>query len=292
MTDQTVSPDAPWLEIIVPARNEQARLPAGLAELCGKISALPLRAEVIVVDSASTDRTTAIAREWPSTPVPVRLIQCDRPGKGTAVRAGLLASQAPFVGFCDADMAADVSALGEVIEHLQAGQQVVIGSRAHAAAVVEVRHSPIRKAGAAVFRAMARMIVPGAGDTQCGFKFFSGPLARRAAADLRATGFAFDIELLARCQQLGGEVVEIPVAWRDVPGSTFSIWRDSLMAFAEIGAIRLALRSPSAWTGAETESQATAAADGAASVLSAAGTEVIPAGTAGVAEVATVSGQL
>lgn len=271
MTDQTLSPDPPWLEIIVPARNEQARLPSGLAELCGQIGALQLRAEVIVVDSASSDRTAAIAREWPSAPVPVRLIQCDRPGKGTAVRAGLLASRAPFVGFCDADMATELSALDEVIEHLQAGTQVVVGSRAHAAAVVEVRHSPIRKAGAAVFRAMARMIVPDAGDTQCGFKFFSGPLARQAAADLRATGFAFDIELLARCRQLGGEVVEIPVAWRDVPGSTFSIWRDSLTAFAEIGAIRLALRSPSAWTGAEAESEA-------------------ESGTAGVAEVATVSG--
>jgi dolichyl-phosphate beta-glucosyltransferase len=273
VTGQAVSPGPPWLEIIVPARNEQARLPSGLAELCAKIGALPLRAEVIVVDSASTDRTAAIVREWPSAPVPVRLIQCDRPGKGTAVRAGLLASRAPFVGFCDADMATDLSALDEAIEHLKAGQQIVVGSRAHAAAVVEVRHSPIRKAGAAVFRALARTIVPGAGDTQCGFKFFSGPLARQAAADLRATGFAFDIELLARCRQLGGEVAEIPVAWQDVPGSTFSIWRDSLTAFAEIGAIRLSLRSPSAWDGAEAASETASAA-------------------AAVAEVATASGQL
>jgi len=276
VTDQNLCPDRPWLEIIVPARNEQARLPSGLAELCGQIAALPLRAEVIVVDSASSDRTSAIAREWPSAPVPVRLIRTDRPGKGTAVRTGLLATRAPLVGFCDADMATDLAALGEAIRYLRAGHQVVVGSRSHADAVVEVRHSPVRKAGAAVFRAMARMLVPDVGDTQCGFKFFAGPLARQAAADLRATGFAFDIELLARCKQLGGEVLEIPVTWRDVAGSTFSIRRHSLTAFAEIGAIKLALRSPSAWSGADAQAEAEPAVQSPSAGVAGAATAVGP----------------
>jgi dolichyl-phosphate beta-glucosyltransferase len=266
-----MSPGPAWLEIIVPARNEQARLPSGLAELCGKIAALAPGAEVIVVDSASRDRTAAIARDWPATPVPVRLVQCDRPGKGAAVRAGLLASRAAIVGFCDVDMATDLAALDDVIRQLRAGHQVVVGSRAHEASVVEVRHSAVRKAGAALFRAMARVIVPGTGDTQCGFKFLSGPLARRAAADLRATGFAFDIELLARCRQLGGDLVEIPVNWRDMPGSTFSIWRHSLSAFAEIGVIRLALRSRSTWTEAEADLAGQSAAVGVAEIAAASG---------------------
>lgn len=240
-----------WLEIIVPARNEQARLPAGLTQLCAKAAVLPAGVEVIVVDSASTDRTAAIAEEWPSGPVPVRLIRAERPGKGAAVRAGLLASRAPLVGFCDADMAADLSVLDAALVQLQDGHQVVIGSRAHPAAVVEVRHSAVRKAGAAVFRGLARTIVPGVGDTQCGFKFFSGPLARQAAAGLRATGFAFDIELLARCRQLGGDLLEIPVSWRDVPGSTFSVRKHAVTSFAEVALIGLALRTESAWPDAE-----------------------------------------
>jgi dolichyl-phosphate beta-glucosyltransferase len=248
VTAQTSPPSPPWLEIIVPARNEQARLPAGLVQLCAKVQTLPAGVEVIVVDSASTDQTADIARKWPADQVPVRLIRADRPGKGAAVRAGLLATSAALVGFCDADMAADLAALDTALDFLQAGHQAVIGSRAHPASVVEVRHSAIRKGGAAVFRGLARTIVPGVGDTQCGFKFFSGPLARQAAGDLRATGFAFDIELLARCRQLGGDVLEIPVSWRDVPGSTFSIRRHSVTAFAEVAAIRLALRTGSAWT--------------------------------------------
>jgi dolichyl-phosphate beta-glucosyltransferase len=233
----------PWLEIVVPARNEESRLSAGLAQLCAKAAELPGGVAIIVVDSASTDDTAGIVRRWPSGKIPVRLISCTRPGKGVAVRAGLLASTAPYVGFCDADMAADLSAVDDAVRLLLDGRPLVLGSRAHLASVVEDRHSVFRKAGAAVFRAAARRIVPGVTDTQCGLKFFAGPVARAAAHNLRAPGFAFDIELIARCRQLGAEPTEIPVRWQDVPGSTFSVWRHSLAAFIEVAAIRKGVRS-------------------------------------------------
>jgi dolichyl-phosphate beta-glucosyltransferase len=127
------------LEIVVPARNDARRLPAGLAQLCGMAATLPLRTAILVVDSASTDETAAIVREWPAGPVPVRLLRCGRPGKGLAVRAGLLATRAPFTGFCDADMATDVSALPEVTRLLLAGHRVVVGSRALASSAVAGR---------------------------------------------------------------------------------------------------------------------------------------------------------
>jgi dolichyl-phosphate beta-glucosyltransferase len=239
-------PGVPWLEIVVPARNEESRLPDGLARLSAKAAELPGSVAIIVVDSASTDDTAGIVRRWPPGRVPVRLIRCARPGKGVAVRAGLLASTAPYVGFCDADTAADLSAVDEAVKLLLDGRPMVLGSRAHPASVVEDRHSVFRKAGAAVFRAAARRIAPGVTDTQCGLKFFAGPVARAAAYHLRAPGFAFDIELIARCRQLGAEPTEIPVRWHDVPGSTFSVWRHSLAAFIEVAAIRRAVRSPAA----------------------------------------------
>jgi dolichyl-phosphate beta-glucosyltransferase len=236
-------PGGPWLEIVVPARNEERRLPAGLALLCAKAAELPGSVAIIVVDSASTDDTAGIVRRWPPGQIPVRLIRCTRPGKGVAVRAGLLASTAPYVGFCDADMAADLSAMDEAVKLLLDGRPLVLGSRAHQASIVEDRHSVFRKAGAAAFRAAARRIAPGVTDTQCGLKFFAGPVARAAAYNLRARGFTFDIELIARCRQLGAEPTEIPVRWHDVPGSTFSVWRHSLAAFVEVAAIRRAVRS-------------------------------------------------
>jgi dolichyl-phosphate beta-glucosyltransferase len=241
----------PWLEVVVPARNEATRLPAGLAELCAKAATLPDGVAIVVVDSASTDGTAAIVRRWPRGKVPVRLVTCERPGKGAAVRAGLLATTAPYVGFCDADMATDLSALDLAIELLAGGSAAVLGSRSHPDSTVQDRHSPVRRAGAAVFRAAARLVLPRVSDSQCGFKFFRGPLARAAAADMRSTGFAFDIELISRCRQLGAQPTEIPVSWRDVAGSRFSVWRHSLMAFTEVASIWLALRKPSVWPGPE-----------------------------------------
>jgi hypothetical protein len=227
------------IEIVVPAHNEARRLPGGLAELCRKAAVLPLRAAVLVIDSASTDGTGDVVRRWPAGPVPVRLLRCQRPGKGLAVRTGLLATRAPFVGYCDADMATDLSALDTVVGLLAAGNPLVVGSRGLAASVVTVQHSAIRRGGAAVFRAMARQVVPDTTDTQCGFKVFSGPLARAAAAGLRTPGFAFDIELIAICQRLGATLTEIPVRWQDKPGSTFSVPRHSAAAVRDVAAIWL-----------------------------------------------------
>jgi dolichyl-phosphate beta-glucosyltransferase len=231
------------IEIVVPARNEARRLPEGLALLCQKAAALPLRTAILVVDSASTDGTSDVVRNWPAGPVPVGLLRCERAGKGIAVRAGLLATSAPFVGFCDADMATDLAALDVAVRLLAVGHPVVIGSRALDESLVEDRHSAARRAGAAVFRAMARRIVPDATDTQCGFKFFHGPLARAAATSLRTVGFAFDIELIAHCQRLGAALTEIPVRWRDVPGSSFSVRRHSVAAFGDVASIWLRSRA-------------------------------------------------
>jgi glycosyltransferase involved in cell wall biosynthesis len=230
------------LEIVIPACNEAKRLPASLSVLSAKVATLPMRIAVLVVDNASTDATAQIAAGWHSAAMPVRLVRCARRGKGAAVRAGLLATRAPFVGFCDADMATDLSALDSAIRLLIGGCPVVVGSRGHAGSVVQVRHSPVRAGGAAIFRTIARLIVPGASDTQCGFKFFAGPLARAAAASMVSTGFAFDIELLALCRRLGADLSEIPVCWRDMPGSTFSVPRHALGLLADIPLIWLRLR--------------------------------------------------
>jgi dolichyl-phosphate beta-glucosyltransferase len=226
-------------EIVVPARNEEHRLPQGLDELTRKAAAIPLRTGILVVDSASTDSTGDVVRGWPSGPVPVRLLRTDLPGKGLAVRAGLLATRAPFVGYCDADMATDLSALDVVLSMLVEGRPVVIGSRVLDDSLAEERRNPARRVGSAAFRSLARRVVPDVTDTQCGFKFFHGPLVRAAALPMRTTGFAFDVELIANCLRLGAEVTEIPVRWQDMPGSTYSVRRHSMAAARDVMTIWL-----------------------------------------------------
>jgi dolichyl-phosphate beta-glucosyltransferase len=230
------------LEVVVPARNEASRLGTGLSLLSEKLAGLPVPAAVLVVNNASTDATPEIVRGWAG-PVPVNLVQCPTRGKGAAVRAGLLATSAPYVGFCDADMATDLDALDTVLRMLMGdGAAVVVGSRRHHASAVETRHRPLRRLGALAFNGLCRGLAEGIPDTQCGFKFFSGRLARSVAAELGTAGFAFDVELLMRCANHGARIVDIPVRWRDVPGSTFALRRHALECVWDVLRLRVLAR--------------------------------------------------
>ncbi|GAA2423688.1 glycosyltransferase family 2 protein [Actinomadura vinacea] len=225
------------LEIVVPACNEAGRLPAGLALLGEKLAGLGVPARILVVDNASTDGTAGIVRDWRG-PVPARLLHCALRGKGAAVRVGLLATGAPYTGFCDADMATDLAALDEALALLRAGHPVVVGSRRHPSSLVEGYAQPMRRLGAVTFNRLVRDLAGGIRDTQCGFKFFSGPLARAAAADLKTAGFAFDVELLMHCVRRGASVTAIPVVWRDQPGTTFSVRRHTSQCLLDVARIR------------------------------------------------------
>ncbi|MBC6456826.1 glycosyltransferase [Actinomadura sp. HBU206391] len=233
----TFAGDPVQLEIVVPAYNEARRLPRGLSLLLHKLRDLPVSAAVVVVDNASTDETSAIARGF-ATSAPVRVLHCAERGKGAAVRMGLLATSAPYVGFCDADMATDLESLDDVLRLLVEGHSMVVGSRRHPESVVEEYGRPLRRMGAIIFNRLVRDLTGGAADTQCGFKFFSGPLVRAAVADLRTPGFAFDVELLMHCIRHGGQVTDLPVVWRDVPGTTFSVRRHTLRCARDLARIR------------------------------------------------------
>lgn len=224
------------LSVVVPVHNEERRLPASLVGL--HIALRGLAAEIVVVDNASTDRTADVVHAHDG---PVRLLHCPERGKGAAVRAGVLAAHGRFVGFCDADLAASVDAMPSVLARLRRGVDVVVGSRAHPLSDVQARNSPLRHAGAWAFRRAARSIVPGIGDTQCGFKFFAADVARAAFEPLRTTGFTFDVEVLARAQRLGAAIEEVPVRWVDVAGSTFDTVRDGYRSFAALHRIRVLL---------------------------------------------------
>lgn len=101
----------------------------------------------------------------------------------------------------------------------------------------------MRRLGAIAFNLMCRDVAGGIADTQCGFKFLTGPLARAVAADLATTGFAFDVELLMRCAQRGVPVRDVPVHWHDVPGSTFSVRRHAVECLRDVIRLRAAAHS-------------------------------------------------
>jgi dolichyl-phosphate beta-glucosyltransferase len=222
------------LEVVVPAANEARRLGPTLRRLTETLAALPLTSAVVVVDNASTDATADVARSVAHPTVAVHVVPCPVRGKGFAVRAGVLSGRARWVGFMDADLATRLDALPVALDQLGLGRRVVIGSRALPESVVTARHRAARRFGAFVFRRTVATVVPEVRDTQCGFKFFDGDLARAVFGDLVEGGFAFDVEVLASCQQRGATIVEVPVRWDDQPGSTFRPGHDGWRSFVEV----------------------------------------------------------
>jgi dolichyl-phosphate beta-glucosyltransferase len=239
------------LQLVVPAFNEAARLPSTLDLLATWMrdnSPAWGSIEVIVVDNASTDGTAEVARALSTPELSVEVVHCARPGKGAAVRAGMLSTTADLVGFVDADGATSFEALATAISLIEGGAEVAIGSRAVEGSVTMTRHSALRERGAAVYRWSTSRLVPGIRDTQCGFKLFRGALARAVWADTRIDGFSFDVEVLGRARARGARVAEFPVTWVDVPGSTFSPARHGLESFRELAQIGLILRQASRTT--------------------------------------------
>ncbi|MFG2640440.1 glycosyltransferase [Streptomyces sp. NPDC048370] len=228
------------LELIIPAFNEQRRLPSTIEATMSFLAARPWSSAVVVVDNNSADGTLDALGAPADSPVGLHVIGCSEQGKGAAVRRGIITSSARFIGFADADNATPIETLDRVMELLRAGHGAVIASRHAPGSRLEVEQSVLRRGGGLLFRTLARLTLPGIADTQCGFKFFSGPLIREVVRDCHIDGFAFDVEMLARVVRAGHDVVEVPVAWSDVPGSTFSARRDGLRSMADLLRISLA----------------------------------------------------
>ncbi len=219
------------LSIVIPAYNEETRLPATLARVEQWARANLDRAEIIVVDDGSTDRTLELARAFSqraSTPVTVRaLSNGTNRGKGASVRAGVLAATLPWILMSDADLSTpieDVTKLADAI----AGADVVIGSRAIAGSQV-TKHQPLyRELMGKTFNKLVRVLVTGGlADTQCGFKLFRREAAQQIFSKAQIDRFAFDVEAIYLARQLGLRVLEVPVVWCNSPASTVDPVRDS-----------------------------------------------------------------
>jgi dolichyl-phosphate beta-glucosyltransferase len=233
----------PDLDVVVPALDEQDRLPATLAALTSYLEATGLTCVVTIVDNGSSDGTADVARGWAATTsVPVRLLSCPQRGKGAAVRTGMLASRARWVGYMDADLATSLEATAAVLDELRDGADVVVGSRRMVRHGVVLTQEPVRQLGGWAFRTASRLVVPTLPDTQCGFKFFAGHRVAALFGPLRSAGWSFDVEVLARARRSGLDVREVPVEWTHDPRSRFRLVRDGVTTFADLVRIRRTLR--------------------------------------------------
>ena len=229
------------LEVVIPAYNEERRLPRTVASTVDYLSRMPWSSAVVVVDNSSVDRTAATVAGHGTDRVPVHVVGCRLPGKGAAVLRGFATGSSRFTGFMDADLATPVETLGLVMPLLESGSSAVIGSRYSPAARLVNAQPGFRRVGGTVFRVIARRVLPGVSDSQCGFKFFSREVLEPVTPLLGVTGFAFDVELLALVRRHGGSIVEIPVNWTDQPGSSFSAVRHGPRTIADMVRIQRTL---------------------------------------------------
>jgi hypothetical protein len=243
------------LEIVVPVLNEERRIRPTLEALTAYLAAQPTTSRVTVVDNGCTDRTTETVDRLRPSNVEVRVIGCARPGKGAAVRKGMLAADARFVGFYDADLSTPVDTIGHSLRLMEEGWPVVIASRRCAGAAYGAEQPVLRRAGGLAFRSMARGIAPGVADTQCGCKFFSAQTARLLFSKSIANGYAFDVEIIGLARSAGLDVREIPVLWEDDSDSTFRPLTDGRAAFRELWALRGRMASAEQTSGGDTTQQ-------------------------------------
>ena len=151
----------PPLSLVIPAFNEARRLNQNLLELLNYLQNYRPATELIVVDDGSSDRTAEVAEELfsrrPDVAARVLRFPSNR-GKGHAVRAGLLAAQAPIALFSDADLSTPISELPKIVEPIEAGDyDIVLGSRALNRKLIGQRQPWRREQGGKVFNGVVRL---------------------------------------------------------------------------------------------------------------------------------------
>ncbi len=232
--------DAPRLSVVIPAFNEERRIGTTVERVAAYLAAQPYAAELVVVDDGSTDLTVPRAEAALGGGPPYRLLsRAVNRGKGAAVRDGVLASAGEFILFTDADLSTPVEELDKFWPEVEAGADVVIGSRALAGSDVQVRQAALRETMGKAFNLFVRLLVmTGFPDTQCGFKLFRAGPAKDVFSRTRIDGFSFDVEVLWLCRKLGYRVRQVPVVWRNSPDSRVRLVLSSLEMLRDLWRIR------------------------------------------------------
>jgi dolichyl-phosphate beta-glucosyltransferase len=229
---------SPYLSIIIPAYNEERRLPATLEKTLRFLENQSYPAEVLVVENGSQDRTFQVAQEFAAQHPQFRLIREEQRGKGRAVMRGMLAAGGQLRFMCDADLSMPIEEINRFLPPLQEDFQVAIASR-EAPGAVRYNEPFYRHLGGRLINLIIRLLaLPGMQDTQCGFKCFRAAIAEDLFSSLTLSGWSFDVELLYIAKKRGYRIAEIPIPWYFMADSKISLFRDTYQLVLDILTIR------------------------------------------------------
>jgi dolichyl-phosphate beta-glucosyltransferase len=228
----------PFLSIVIPAHNEEHRLPASLEQIHNFLSTQSYQAEIVVVENGSSDRTYEIARSYETSIPYLRVLHEEARGKGLAVRRGMLEATGEYRFISDADLSMPIEEVNRFLPPQLPYLDVAISTREGPGAVrynePEYRHL-IGRAFNTFVRVMA---LPGLQDTQCGFKCFRSEVAEEVFSYQTLGGMSFDVEVLFIARLRGYQIIEVPIHWYHNCDSRVRLLHDSLRMGLDLLTIR------------------------------------------------------
>jgi len=234
-----------FLSVVIPTYNEEKLISNTLMKIQKHFEKKRIPYEIIVVDDGSTDSTVCIVeqliRENKNNKL-MLLRNMSRCGKGAAVRKGFLNGSGKYIVFCDADLSTSIEEIDNFLKWLETGYDVIIGSRRLPESEIQGGQPYTRTLARYFFQCLAKTVVRGFSDTQCGFKCFTREAARDIFNRQKIDGYAFDVEVLYIAKKLNHKVKELPVKWVYSPFSKLKVFNDSVKMVKDILRIKLAHR--------------------------------------------------
>jgi glycosyltransferase involved in cell wall biosynthesis len=236
--------EEPLIDIVIPVYNEERDLGPSVRRLHDYLgSDFPFPAVITIADNASRDGTMAVAQGLASELTRVRVVHLDKKGRGRALRAAWLQSDAPIVAYMDVDLSTDLRALLPLVAPLLSGHSdLAIGSRLARGA--RVKRGPKREIISRCYMLVLRLSL-GAHftDAQCGFKAVRTSVAKQLLPQVKDEAWFFDTELLILAQRAGLRVHEVPVDWTDDPDSRVAILRTAIEDLRGVVRLRFGARA-------------------------------------------------
>ena len=227
-----------YLSVVIPAYNEERRLPETLDTVRAYLAGKAYPWEIIVADDGSDDATAATVSRVGRTDERVKLLPLPHRGKGWAVKNGMLAARGEYRFLCDADLSMPIDLLDRLLPGNAPTSDIVIGSR-EASGARRIGEPRRRWLMGRVFNAMTRTLAaPGIADTQCGFKVFRSAAAEKLFALQTLDGFAFDAEILFLARRRGFSVAEVGIDWHYRSESKVRPIRDGWRTLRDLVIIR------------------------------------------------------
>ncbi|OIO38738.1 MAG: hypothetical protein AUJ72_01985 [Candidatus Omnitrophica bacterium CG1_02_46_14] len=240
-TDTSTASD-PEISIVIPVYNEEKNITETIRRIQAFMLLKKTSWECLIVNDGSKDRTERVAREAIKSQSDARfkfLSNSENHGKGFVVRQGVLASTGRFILVTDADLSSPIKEIDKLINALNEGYDVAIGSRALRSPGADVQQSLKRRLASRLFNAVVRLLIlRGFLDTQCGFKCFKKDAAHELFKAQKLDGFSFDVEVLYLAQRRGLKIKEVPVMWRQSKETRVRLFRDSISMVKDLLLLR------------------------------------------------------